>query len=111
MKYLVTRHRIYFAEIESIDEIEALDKARKLLEEDWKDDDRPDEYSIESELIEDDRNVCRVCRGRGCLMIFGQDDMPETCPECNGVGKEMSTILLKNKTYRSQYSESTRKRE
>ena len=54
MKYLVTRRRIYFTEVEAADEDEALVNADKLLEEDWEDDDRPDEYSIECDPVEDD---------------------------------------------------------
>lgn len=51
MKYLVTRRRIHFAEVDAVDEDEALEKAEKFLEEDWEDDDRPDEYSIECDPV------------------------------------------------------------
>ena len=47
MKYLVTRRRIYFAEVEADSKNEALSKAENLLEADWEDDDRLDEFSIE----------------------------------------------------------------
>lgn len=53
MKYLVTRRRIYFSGLEAADEDEALEKAEKLLEEDWDDDDRPDEFSIECDPVEE----------------------------------------------------------
>ena len=46
MKYLVTRKRYYYSEVTADSEIEALERAEKLLEESWDDDDRPDEFSI-----------------------------------------------------------------
>lgn len=54
MKYLVTRRRIHFAEVEASNEGEALEKAEEVLEEYWYDDDRPDEYSIECDPVASD---------------------------------------------------------
>lgn len=52
MKFLVTRRRIYFAEVEADSEKEALLRAKMgMLEDSWQDDDRPDEYSIECDPI------------------------------------------------------------
>lgn len=63
MKYLVTRKQYYFSEVAADTEVEALELAEKLLEEDWDDDDRPDEYSIDCDP-EDER--CEECK------LFGQ---------------------------------------
>lgn len=84
MKYLVTRRRIFFTEIDAIDEDESLGKAEQLLEADWEDDDRPDEYSIECNPVEDDEDVCPYCHGKGYVMIYGREETPETCPQCDG---------------------------
>lgn len=54
MKYLVTRRRIYFAEVEAADEDEALEKAEELVEGEWEDDDRTDEFSIECDPVDDE---------------------------------------------------------
>lgn len=54
MKYLVTRRRIYFAEVEAANEDDALEKAEWLLEKDWEDDDRPDEFSVECDPVDEE---------------------------------------------------------
>lgn len=87
MKYLVTRRRIYFAEVEANNENEALSKAEVLLEEDWGDDDRPDEFSIECDPVEDNEEDCPYCHGNGYVIIHGREETPETCPRCDGTGK------------------------
>lgn len=55
MKYLVTRRRIYFAVVEADSEESALFLANAGLVADnrWQDDDRPDEYSIECDPLEE----------------------------------------------------------
>ena len=57
MKYLVTRRRIYFAGVEAADEdiIRRYKETRHTHpEEDWEDDDRPDEFSIECDPVDDE---------------------------------------------------------
>ena len=55
--------------------------------ESWEDDDRPDEYSIECDPVEDDEDDCPYCHGKGYVIIYGREGTPETCPQCDGTGR------------------------
>ncbi len=53
MLYLVTRRRITYTPVDANSPEKALELAGNVLEEDWYEDDRPDEFSIECEPVDD----------------------------------------------------------
>lgn len=89
MLYLVTRRRLSYTPIHANSPSEALERAQSILEIDWFDDDRPDEFSIECDPEpenEEEASRCEYCAGKGYVIIYGREDTAETCPMCDGTG-------------------------